>query len=151
MLVTDGVNDRRTPAQAWAELNAFIENDEYLSKHRGEYAARNGARTPWQHRIDVRLMQDVYLKVGSKTHTLQFTADVTNFGNLLNNEWGRDYFVANQNFGLLRFQGLENAAAGTGRPTFSYGTGTTPTATEAYQVSQLASRWQAQFGARYLF
>jgi hypothetical protein len=149
VLVTDGVNDRRTPAQQWAELNSFIENDDYLSKHRGEYAARNGARTPWQHRVDVRLMQDVFMKFGDKTHTLQFTVDVTNVGNLLNNAWGRDYFVNNQNFGLLRYQGLENGT--TGRPTFSYGSGTTPTATEAYQVSQLTSRWQAQFGARYLF
>ncbi|GAA3987857.1 TonB-dependent receptor [Hymenobacter antarcticus] len=149
VLVTASNNDRRTPAQAWSELNAFIENDDYLSKHRGEYAARNGARTPWQHRVDVRLMQDIYVQVGSKTHTFQLTADVTNFGNLLNNEWGRDYFVANQNFGLLRYQGLENGT--TGRPTFSYGTGTAATPTEAYQISQLASRWQAQFGARYLF
>ncbi|GAB2705241.1 hypothetical protein GCM10011495_15320 [Hymenobacter frigidus] len=149
VLVTDGVNDRRTSAQTWSELNAYIENDDYLSKHRGEYAARNGARTPWQHRIDVRLMQDFYVQVGSKTHTFQLTADVTNFGNLLNNEWGRDYFVANQNFGLLRYQGLENGT--TGRPTFSYGTGTTTTPAVAYQISQLASRWQAQFGARYLF
>lgn len=149
VLVTDGINDRRTNAQTWAELNAFIENDKYLSKNRGSYAARNAARTPWQHRVDVRLMQDFYIQTGGKTHTFQLTADVTNFGNLLNNEWGRDYFVSNQNFGLLRYQGLENGT--TGRPTFSYGTGTTPTATQAYQVSQLASRWQAQFGARYSF
>ncbi|OGX86084.1 hypothetical protein BEN47_13330 [Hymenobacter lapidarius] len=149
VLVTDGVNDRRTTAQIWNELNSFIENDKFLKENRGEYAARNGARTPWQHRIDVRLMQDIFFTVGSKTHTLQLTADVTNFGNLLNKEWGRDYFVANQNFGLLRYQGLENGT--TGRPTFSYGNGTTPTATKAYQVSQLSSRWQAQFGARYLF
>lgn len=149
VLVTDGPNDRRTVDQIWNELNTFIENDEYLSKHRGEYAARNGARTPWQHRIDVRLLQDFYTKVGSKTHTIQLSVDVINFGNLLNKDWGRDYFVANQNYGLIRYQGLENTA--TGRPTFSYGTGTTTTPTVGYQVSQLASRWQAQFGVRYLF
>jgi hypothetical protein len=162
VLVSDNVNDRRTIDQQWRELNAFIENDEYLNANRGKYAARNGARTPWQHRVDVRLMQDVFMKFGTKTHTLQFTVDVTNFGNLLNNEWGRDYFVANQNFGLLRFQGLENpgvaptaanpaGVAPSGRPTFSYGNGTSATPTEAYQISQLSSRWQAQFGARYLF
>ena len=149
VLVTASANDRRPISQQWTELNAFIENDKYLKENRGEYAARNGARTPLQHRIDVRLMQDIFFAVGSKTHTLQLTADVTNFGNLLSSKWGRDYFVANQNLGLLRYQGLENGT--TGRPTFSYGTGTTPTPTEAYQISQLASRWQAQLGARYLF
>jgi outer membrane receptor for ferrienterochelin and colicin len=149
VLVTAGTTDRRTPDQIWNELNSFIENDSYLNGHRGEYAARNGARTPWQHRVDMRLMQDIYMTIGSKTHTLQLTVDVTNVGNLLNSNWGRDYFVANQNYGLLRYQGLENGT--TGRPTFSYGTGTSTTATEAYQISQLTSRWQAQFGVRYLF
>jgi outer membrane receptor for ferrienterochelin and colicin len=148
LLVTDNVNDRRTTAQIWNELNAFIENDEYLRENRGKYAARNGARTPWQHRVDVRLLQDIFMTVGSKTHTLQLSVDVTNVGNLLSNSWGRDYFVANQNFGLLRYQGLEGT---NGRPTFSFGSGTSASPTQAYQVSQLASRWQAQFGARYLF
>ncbi|GAA4354527.1 TonB-dependent receptor [Hymenobacter saemangeumensis] len=149
VLVTASNADRRSLDQVWNELNTFIENDEYLSKHRGEYAARNGARTPWQHRIDVRLLQDLYMKIGEKNHTIQLSVDVINFGNMLSSDWGRDYFVANQNYGLLRYQGLENGT--TGRPTFSYGTGTAPTPTEAYQVSQLASRWQAQFGVRYLF
>nr|WP_242582210.1 TonB-dependent receptor [Hymenobacter telluris] len=149
VLVTDGVNDRRTVDQIWNELNAFIENDDYLKEHRGEYAARNGARTPWQHRIDVRLLQDIYTKIGEKNHTIQLSVDVINFGNMLNKNWGRDYSVANGNYGLLRYQGLENTT--TGRPTFSYGTGTATTPNVAYQISQLASRWQAQFGVRYLF
>ncbi|RPD46917.1 TonB-dependent receptor [Hymenobacter sediminis] len=146
VLVTDAANDTRSVDQIWNQLNTFIENDEYLSKHRGEYAARNGARTPWTHRIDVRLLQDFYTKIGNKTHTIQLSADITNFGNLLNKEWGRDYSVSNGNYGLLRYQGLENGT--TGRPTFSYSP--TPQRT-GYQVDQLTSRWQAQFGVRYLF
>ncbi|MDF7810165.1 TonB-dependent receptor [Hymenobacter sp. YC55] len=148
VLVTDGPNDRRTLDQQWNELNAFIENDEYLSEHRGEYAARNGGRTPWQHRIDVRLLQDIFTKVGSKNHTIQLSVDVINFGNLLSKDWGRDYFVSNQNFGLLRYQGLEGTG---GRPTFSFGSGTSASPTVGYQISQLSSRWQAQFGVRYSF
>ncbi len=31
---------------SYAELDAYIEADPYLSKHRGEYAERNGARSP---------------------------------------------------------------------------------------------------------
>ena len=41
-------------AQQWADLDAFINQDNYLSKRRGEYAERNGAVAPWQHRVDVR-------------------------------------------------------------------------------------------------
>ncbi|WP_375437425.1 carboxypeptidase regulatory-like domain-containing protein [uncultured Hymenobacter sp.] len=149
VLITDGPNDRRTIDQIWGELNTFIENDDYLREHRGEYAARNGARTPWQHRIDVRLLQDIYTKIGAKNHTIQLSVDVTNIGSLLNSDWGRDYSVANGNYGLLRYQGLENGT--TGRPTFSYGANTNTAPTVAYQISQLNSRWQAQFGVRYLF
>jgi outer membrane receptor protein involved in Fe transport len=149
VLVTDGVNDRRSIDQIWGELNTFIENDDYLKEHRGEYAARNGARTPWQHRIDVRLLQDIYTKIGEKNHTIQLSVDVINFGNMLSKDWGRDYSVANGNYGLLRYQGLENGT--TGRPTFSYGANTNTAPTVAYQIGQLASRWQAQFGVRYLF
>ncbi|MFD2786338.1 TonB-dependent receptor [Hymenobacter rubripertinctus] len=149
VLVTDGVNDRRTIDQIWGDLNTFIENDSYLSKHRGEYAARNGARTPWQHQVDVRLLQDIYTKIGAKNHTIQLSVDVINFGNMLNKEWGRDYSVSNGNYGLLRYQGLENGT--TGRPTFSYGNGVSTPAATAYQINQLSSRWQAQFGVRYLF
>jgi len=117
VLVTDGPNDRRTVDQIWGELNTFIENDDYLKEHRGEYAARNGARTPWQHRIDVRLLQDIYTKIGEKSHTIQLSVDVINFGNLLNKDWGRDYSVANGNYGLLRYQGLENDTTGAIYPT----------------------------------
>ncbi|WP_345117109.1 TonB-dependent receptor [Hymenobacter algoricola] len=149
VLVTDGVNDRRSIDQVWSELNSFIENDSYMKDHRGEYMVRNAARTPFQHRVDVRLLQDIYTTVGTKAHTIQLSVDVINFGNLLSSEWGRDYSVSNQNFGLLRYQGLENGT--TGRPTFSFGSGTTPSPTTGYQINQLASRWQAQFGVRYLF
>lgn len=147
-LVTDGPNDRRSLEQQWNELNAFIEGDKYLKEHRGEYAARNGGRTPFQHRVDVRLLQDIFTKIGSKDHTIQLSVDVINFGNLLNKDWGRDYFVSNGNFGTLRYQGLEGTG---GRPTFSFGTGTSASPTVGYQISQLSSRWQAQFGVRYLF
>jgi hypothetical protein len=148
VLTTAGTSDPRTLDQIWNELNTFIENDKYLSEHRGQYAARNGARAPFQHRIDLRIMQDIFTHIGEKNHTLQLTADVTNLGNLLNKDWGRDYFVLNDNFGLLRFQGLEGPG---GRPTFTFGDGVNPSPKEGFQISQLASRWQAQFGVRYIF
>src|SRR5688572_2437610 len=148
VLTTAGTSDPRSLDQIWDELNTFIENDKYLSEHRGEYAARNGARAPFQHRIDLRIMQDIFTNIGSKNHTLQLTADITNLGNLLSKDWGRDYFVLNENFGLLRFQGLEGP---NGRPTFTFGDGVNPSPKEGYQISQLASRWQMQLGVRYLF
>ena len=51
--VVDG-NVVKTAAQQWAELDAFIANDEYLSSRRGDYAERNMSRTPFENIIDLK-------------------------------------------------------------------------------------------------
>lgn len=66
----------------------FAAQDPYLSKHAGEYAVRNGAYTPWNSRIDVRLLQDFKMKFGNTSNKLQLSVDVVNFANLLNSSWG---------------------------------------------------------------
>jgi len=76
-----------TPADRDAYF-AYAAQDPYLSKHPGEYAKRNGAYTPWNSRIDVRLLQDFKMKFGKTTNKLQFSVDVINFANLLDSSWG---------------------------------------------------------------
>ncbi|MCB4236026.1 hypothetical protein LDL59_15735 [Kaistella anthropi] len=92
-----------TAAQQWTALNQFIAQDEYLSTRRGQYAERNGAKTPWEHRFDVRVSQDLGLKIGERVHKLQLTFDVFNVGNLLNKDWGRSYFVGNNAYSLINY------------------------------------------------
>jgi hypothetical protein len=147
VLVPSSATDTRTPDQIWEELNSFIMNDDYLQKHRGEYATRNGARTPWESRFDVRLMHEFFVKTGKYKHTLQLTMDIENFGNLLDQDWGRDYFVQFNTFNLLRFEGFEGGSANTGRPVYSFDNANT----KAWQTSNLSSVWRMQFGARYIF
>ncbi|HET9503441.1 MAG TPA: carboxypeptidase regulatory-like domain-containing protein [Hymenobacter sp.] len=143
-----------TAAQQWADLNNYIDQDPYLSKRRGQYAERNGALLPWQHRIDFRLLQDIFTNIGENRNTLQLSVDVFNIGNLLNKNWGTYQFQYNAS--PLAFQG-NNAA---GQPTFQYQYVTNPTATTAGQtltntyrpdVTTIASRWQMQLGVRYIF
>ena len=148
LLVPSSTSDNRTVEQQWNELNSYIENDDYLKERRGEYAARNGARTPWVHRFDVRLMQEFFMKFGESKHTFQLTFDMINAGNFINKDWGRDYFVTNQSFELMNYRGLD---AATGRPQFSFGSGTSAAPKQAWQVNQIGSRWQAQVGLRYIF
>ena len=134
----------------WTALDKFISEDDYLSKNRGQYAERNGARAPFQHSIDFKIIQDLNIKVGAKTHTLQLTFDVFNFTNLLNPKWGRQFFVNNDNFRLLTFDNFKNAANGDYTPTFSF---TAPTTTP-WTISDGAfnsSRWSGQLGVRYIF
>ncbi len=59
-----------------------------LDKYRGQYLPRNGFLRPWLNRFDVRILQDIYTNIGPRRHSLQFSADIINFGNLLNKAWG---------------------------------------------------------------
>jgi hypothetical protein len=77
-----------TVAQQTAAWEAFINQDPYLSKNRGKYAERGAAWLPFQTNIDVSVAQDIFAKFGGNRHTFQVRADILNFGNLLNKNWG---------------------------------------------------------------
>ena len=74
-------------AQA-AAFEAYIKQDPYLSKHRGQYAERNGAVLPIMRRADLSIIQDIFRDVRGKRNALQIRADFLNVGNLLNHNWG---------------------------------------------------------------
>ena len=42
----------------------FIQQDDYLKDHTGQYAERGGAKMPWHHQLDFRYMRDMSFKVG---------------------------------------------------------------------------------------
>jgi hypothetical protein len=130
-------------ATQWEQLNAYIEASPYLRAHRGQYAARNGARSPWNHQLDLRLAFQKPLNKGK--HGLQFTVDLINAGNLISKTWGNQYYVPNvQNagFGLMDFVRIQG-----GQPWFQF---KNPAGTP-WLVDPLNSRWQAQVGLQYDF
>ncbi|MEJ7823549.1 MAG: carboxypeptidase regulatory-like domain-containing protein, partial [Chitinophagaceae bacterium] len=86
-----------SPQQQKDLLNDFIETDKYLNNHRGEFAVRNGARFPFTHMVDLRLQQDLKIKMKNKKVGLSITYDVFNFTNLLNKNWGKIYFLSDDN------------------------------------------------------
>ena len=137
-----------TAAQQWADLDKYINQDAYLSKHRGHYAERNGAELPWSANFDFKVIQDFYIKVGGQRNTLQFTLDVFNFGNYVSPQWGLNQSTLRA--GLINYVGND---AATGKPVFQfpYRSGTTPLADTFQRSFGLGSRWQAQFGVRYIF
>jgi len=77
-----------SPAEQAAAFEQLIQSDDYLSSHRGQYAERNAVFLPVVHRVDLSLTQDVFANVGGRRHSGQIRLDITNFGNLLNNNWG---------------------------------------------------------------
>jgi hypothetical protein len=148
LIATTGATGK-TADQQWTELNAFIEGDPYLKTRRGQYAERNAARLPFQHVFDIRILQDISVVAGGTRNKLQLSVDLLNFGNLLNKDWGRDNFVANQGFSLINYSGLGTGAEAT-KPRFTY-TGAGQTNGKAYQAQNFSSRFRGQIGIRYIF
>jgi hypothetical protein len=86
---TTGAAARTFTAQAQADaFEQYIKNDPYLSEHRGEYARRNAVFLPMVNRMDVSFVQDVFKSVRGTRQGGQVRLDITNFGNLLNSDWG---------------------------------------------------------------
>ena len=77
-----------TAADQAAAWDAYISQDPYLSKHRGQYAQRNAVTLPMAYRLDFSVNQDLFRDLGGARHTLSFRADFLNFSNLLNHDWG---------------------------------------------------------------
>jgi hypothetical protein len=77
-----------TAAQQAEAFETYIQQDKYLSKHRGEYAERGGVFLPMVRRLDLSLSQDLFHSFGGRRHAGQIRLDVTNLGNLLNHDWG---------------------------------------------------------------
>jgi len=77
-----------TAAQQAAAWDAYIAQDGYMSKHRGEYVVRGAVFLPMIKNMDVSLTQDLFRSISGKRNGLQFRLDIFNFGNLLNHNWG---------------------------------------------------------------
>jgi hypothetical protein len=127
---------------------AFLDQDSYLSKHQGEYAEAYAASAPWVHTFDLRVAQNFSIKTGDTKHTLQFTLDFLNFGNLINSKWGVSQFL--QNGGqILRYEGVDASNV----PSFSMAVDADGNyLTESYYTNYSYTQcWQLMIGARYIF
>ncbi|MBL7473170.1 TonB-dependent receptor plug domain-containing protein [Robertkochia sediminum] len=120
----------------------YIAQDDYLSENRGQIADRYAALAPWRSRWDVKILQDYNFKVaGNKTNTIQFSIDILNFGNMLNSNWGVVQVPNN-------IQPVSVSVDDNNVPTYDFN----PSLTNTFSpLSDVISRWQAQFGLRYIF
>ncbi len=172
-LTTTNATDTRSVNEIWQQLDNYINQDKYLSKHRGEYAARNGANVPWFSSLNLRLLQDFYIETkGGKRNTLQLSFEAINFLNMINSDWGVVRTPARQ--ALLGFAGFENSAVTTvnnnaanpllpsdsytttilsGRPIFTFATNPDGSALSKTFINNTGtiSRYQLQIGIRYIF
>jgi hypothetical protein len=74
------------------QFEAFIQSDKYLRTHRGKFAERNGARSPFTNIVDAAVQQDFSINTGKIRHTLSVRFDIFNLTNLIDKNAGRQYF-----------------------------------------------------------
>jgi hypothetical protein len=148
--ITNADGSKYTAAQQWSDLDTYINQDKYLSAHRGQYAERNGAVQPWRGQLDVRLLQDFYIEMANgKRNTLQISVDIFNFGNMLNSNWGV-YQTPNRS-ALLTFKGYDASMTPIYQFPYLNATDKTPLTKSFRDDLGLLSRWQMQLGLRYIF
>lgn len=133
-----------SPAEQRAQQDAlenFIQQDEYLSENRGQYAEKYGILSPWYSSWDLRILQDFNINSNtSRAKTIQLSIDVLNVGNLISDSWGvRQFPTVTQPIGVSVTDGV---------PTYSFDTQLTSSFTDDFS---LLSRWQMQFGLRFIF
>ena len=128
----------------------FVEQDDYLKNHRGEYADAYGARAPWVHTFDFKYAHDFDVKIGSTKHKLQLIANVENIGNLLNSKWGVAKQIpgtSNYQFKLLSVANAADVKKGA-EPIFRMNTDLTSTWDYNHSYGQC---WRLQLGVKYYF
>jgi len=140
----------RTAASIWSDFNAFISARPELDGRRGQIAPRNIGRTPWNQQIDLRFSQDVPYR-GTAANRVQLTLDVINFGAVLSKTFGRQYFVPNENnYDVYTLSATPGQTAGPGGSASGF-TFVPFQDNKPYAYDPLASRYQAQLGARVSF
>ena len=128
---------------------AFVNNDAYLSTHKGQYAEGYSVYNPWVHRLDFSYKHDFQVKIGNSTNALQFSLDIKNLLNLFNSSWGvSKYMNPDLNSGrILQYEGIDAQ----GYPTFSTPAAVSgSTQTWVYNTG-IGQCWYASVGLKYMF
>ena len=143
-----------TAADQALAFNQYIEQDSYLKGKRGQYVDRNANELPMLHRLDLSITQDFFLKVKGKKQSFQFRADILNFTNLLNNDWGISKRVTNSQILSVR---EAPSAANNYTPGLQMAIQTDDNGKRYLTKNTFSNNsstfdvWQAQFTLRYTF
>lgn len=140
--------DDLSAAEQWSLLDSYIEGNEYLRDRRGKFAERNATRSDWTHIIDLKFAQEFGITFGKTVHRFEFTADIFNFTNLLNKEWGVRTFT---NFNQVQLLDFEGFASDNTTPQFTFDPRSGDTDNIIDDSGLQSSRWQMQIGLRYSF
>ena len=141
-----------TAAEQAAAWDAFIEQDDYLSEHRGEYAERGGVFLPMQYRADLSITQDLFTDVAGRRNGLQLRADILNVGNLLNSDWGLSQRLVTTQPLLVPSSGDGGPADGSGAAQYRLrAVGGELITNSLEKTASIGDVYRIQFSLRYTF
>ena len=139
-------NGKYTAEQQKDDFWAYINQDDYLKNHKGEYAERGGAVMPWHHQLDFKFNQNFYLNVAGQKNTLQFGVDIKNLANLLHNSWG--LYKSVNNTKLLKYTAGKNGNPGS----FQFQKNGKEVLSKTFtNNTSFNSTYSIQFSIRYIF
>jgi hypothetical protein len=126
---------------------AFVDQDKYLSTHKGQYAEAYSVYSPWVHRLNFRYAHDFKFKIGKSENKLQLNVDFNNILNVFNPAWGvAKYMNTAINEGrILSVDHINNEGAPVFKSNVKAGM---PTWTPS---SGLGQCWYFQVGLKYMF
>jgi hypothetical protein len=142
-----------TEAQQQEAFDKFIDQDSYLSTRRGQYVEKNKNILPMLHRVDLSLTQDFFIKIAGKKNSFQFRADILNFTNFLNRDWGISQRAGTNILAVAQAPSSSNNFT----PFYTLGLQTDNEgkrflARDSFQKNaSISDVWQAQFTLRYTF
>lgn len=141
------VTNGATVAQQQAAFEKYIQDSPCLSRQRGRILKRNSCRLPFSNQVDVAIRQTVPT-LGAQRLSLQ--VDITNFGNLLNKDWGQVRVAeasSNSNVPILTHVGMTNSNPRVAIPIVQFNVNQ-----KEYVIGNFASNfWRFQLSARYSF
>lgn len=149
-VVSKGVSRVYTEAEQQQAFESYIQQDSYLRTRRGMYVERNSSVLPMLHRLDLSVTQDFYVKIGGKNNNFQFRADILNFTNMLNKDWGVSKRATNPN--VLNFRTTTSGVPFYQLATQTDAAGNVFLIKDTYQKNaSVFDVWQAQITLRYIF
>lgn len=131
-----------TPEHIRTGLQAILDNPDasqsmkdFITTYAGDFAVRNGGVNGFFGTFDIRVAKNFNLYPG---HGIEFSAEIFNFANMLNKEWGVFRNLGSQ--ALYRVQGFDQAAR-----QFNY------QVNSAGVAAPSGNPFQVQLGIRYAF
>ena len=141
------VTNGATVAQQQAAFEKYIQSSPCLSSQRGQIMSRNSCKQPFLNQMDLAIRQTIPSVRGQR---LSLQADITNFGNLLNKNWGQQRVTeasSNSNVPILTHVGMTSSNPTVAIPIVQFNVNQ-----KEYIVGNFASNfWRFQLSARYSF